>query len=163
MIKYTTAKEFAEGYIGRKIKVNAIACPIKHDTNPESAEIIGYNLFGSPRVLVSFDDNSLNIGNSIYYNYFFIKDINRLTTHYWSVDIRDIITGCDNKPIIAYPNKCNRCGSSARKICRAILCSNIKCKSKQFKKIYNSKNIVNLPAVDKDNYILCPSLQRTWG
>lgn len=71
----------------------------------------------------------------------------------WSV-AEDALEVIIDKPIKVYPRVCPKCKSPARKMGKAILCSNTRCKTRyNFKKSLPARII---PAdLDKDGFVMC--------
>ncbi len=74
----------------------------------------------------------------------------------WNVLITDLELINSGKPVPAYTMACRFCSKPARKIGKALFCSNDRCKSRnRFKKIFPIPYYSAPKDVDADNFVIC--------
>lgn len=165
-----SARQFAEKYHGQIVKITtetAHACGAR--AGIPLGTVVGFRsgtkgIVGSSKVAIWRDkydlQDNLEFKSKSFESVVSSPPDYRKGVYFLSVSSIELVNPPkQDKPIIAYPDHCGRCGASSRSSKRFTVCSNEHCKENRF----TIKALGTFPKpkiVDQNGYILCPTCQK---
>lgn len=163
-----SARQFAEKYPNEVVKISAEGAK-EYGVNPNTiiGNVVGFRpgtqgIVGSSKVAIYAGDGKQQIKaldprtDKTYtaivpgapprqYGIYFISVMH--------IELKD-----KPEPVVAYPNRCGKCGAPARNSKRISICSNVSCKANRAT-IKSLGLFPKIRVVDEKGYILCPFCQ----